>query len=202
MNFFGNGFPIRNSSPLTLRRRPLSLLMRNKRTVPDGVMAKITELHQQGVQGDRNAVNQAYTLLQSVRDLYLRNELVEAYYGSTLALQGRDALEPMERLEKVRSGLTFLDEAVGNDPDQVQIRALRGYVCYRLPEIFFHKTATAVEDFAYLAARYEKEPEVISRDFYRQILADLATAHQNLGHSDAARAIREKLAQLPDVSHD
>ena len=113
-----------------------------------------------GVDGDKTAVQETFDLINKVRRIFPVNPLIDAYYGSILALLGRDALDPMERLGKVHQGLKYLDKAVQQEPDHLEIRILRGYVCYRLPEIFFHKTATGVEDFTYLRECYQKDPRV------------------------------------------
>ncbi len=152
----------------------------DKQQHQESILNEVVKLHQQAVQGDKEAVKKAHSLLKQIRRPNLSNNLVEAYYGSVMTLLGRDAIEPMERLNKVRQGLKSLDKAVQNEPDNVEIRILRGYVCYRLPEAFFHRTATGVEDFRYLTARYQREPNIFSANFYDQLVRDLAAAEQSL----------------------
>ncbi|HYH03793.1 MAG TPA: hypothetical protein VEC37_11860 [Bacillota bacterium] len=158
-------------------------------------LTQIHELLQRGIEGDQEAVRTAYESLTGLRQIYPGDQLIEAYYGSILTLMGRDAVDPMQRLQYVRQGLKVLDEAVKNDPDQVMIRSLRGYVCFRLPEVFFHRTGTSVEDFSYLVARYEREPGVISEEFYNRLLKDLASANKTLSKSEKAK---EKSAKEGD----
>ncbi|HEY8463075.1 MAG TPA: hypothetical protein VIM29_03505 [Bacillota bacterium] len=150
-------------------------------------LAKIAVLFQKGVAGDSEAVKAAYELLTRLRQLFPEDHLLAAYYGSTLTLLGRDAMDPLERLEYVRQGLKVLDEAVTNDGDNVMIRTLRGYVCYRLPEVFFHRTATSVTDFSYLIARHEQNPELFSAEFYQQVKEDLAAAKKTLERIEKCR---------------
>lgn len=157
------------------------------------LLAEVKELHQQGVSGNKEAVEKAYRILKKICDLNIQNNLVEAYYGSILALLGRDAVDPLERLEKVRLGLKFLDNAAANEPDNIEIRILRGYVCIRLPEIFFHRTTTAVEDFTYIISRYENDPGIVTKEFYYRLLRDLASAYKTLGDDEEAQLIQMKL---------
>lgn len=168
------------------------ILGRNNQ-VPDELLSTIITLHKQGIQGDQNAVQEAFDVLEEIRRFYPTNHLVEAYYGSVLTLLGRDALDPMERLEKVRYGLKFLDNAVQDEPDNIDIRIIRGYVCSRLPEVFFHRTATAAEDFSYITTRYETEPGIISNTFYRQVLRDLKQVYRTLGRDPDVHSIQQKI---------
>jgi hypothetical protein len=161
--------------------------------VPDLLLTRVLELHQQGIQGDKDAVKEAFDLLETIRRFYPAHQLVKAYYGSILTLLGRDAVDPIERLEKVRLGLKFLDDAVQTEPDNIEIRITRGYVCSRLPEVFFHRTATGVADFTYIITRYEQDPKIISNSFYKQLLKDLAQAYQTLGREQDAQSIHQKL---------
>jgi hypothetical protein len=186
--------PNRKKNPFISR----SLIRRNYKQgrnsqVPDELLATIVTLQKQGIEGDHNAVQKAFDILEEIRLFYPTNHLVEAYYGSVLTLLGRDALEPMERLEKVRNGLKFMDNAVQNEPDNIDIRIIRGYVCLRLPEVFFHRTQTAVDDFTYIITRYETEPNIISDTFYRKILRDLKQAYRTLGRDPDANSIQQKI---------
>ncbi|MEW6181562.1 MAG: tetratricopeptide repeat protein [Bacillota bacterium] len=150
-------------------------------------------LHERGVTGDKEAVKNAYDLLKKILKAAPRNSVVEAYFGSATALLGRDALDPNERFKKAVKGLRILDGAVSNAPDNTEVRTLRAYVCYRLPENYFHRTATAVEDFGYLAARYEKDPSVFSGNFYCQVLYDLGASYKRLGRKEEAESTWQKL---------
>lgn len=186
--------PKRKLNPIITRYliRKNHLLGRNNQ-VPDELLSAIVTLHNQGIEGDQKAVQEAFGLLEELRRFYPANHLLEAYYGSVLTLLGRDALDPIERMEKVRYGLKFLDNAVQNDPDNIDIKVIRGYVCCRLPEVFFHRTQTAVDDFTHIITRYEAEPNIISNTFYRQILRDLKQAYRTLGRDPDAYSIQQKI---------
>jgi hypothetical protein len=193
-----NGFPFgirmnKDFADLIFDRR--GFFWRRKE-IPEFLMAKVLEFQQKAIDGDKEAVQEAYFLLENIRKSYPVTNRVDAYYGCILTLQGRDALDPIERLGKVRQGLKFLDDAVQNEPDNVEIRILRGYVCYHLPEVFFHRTAMAVEDFEYLVTRFENEPDIFSNEFFRQVLLDLISAYKTLGRDQKIQAVQEKLQTI------
>ena len=147
----------------------------------------------QGVKGDEEAVNKAYKLLNEIRTKVPQNNLVNAYYGSVITLIGRDAVDPMKRFEKTLKGLKILDRAVDKEPENIQIRTLRANVCSKLPEIYFHRTTTAIEDYNYLLTCYEKDSTILPAASYYQFLYELGVAYQNIEQKDNAEACWEKL---------
>lgn len=196
MIHFRPGFKPNNQSgdPLTLERifrRPAFFW--RKKDLLEYLYGRVADLHQKVVEGDKTAVQEAYILINNIRDHFSPDPLINAYYGSILTFQGRDALDPIERIEKVRQGLKFLDEAVQNEPESLEIRILRGYVCLRLPEVFFHRTGIAVEDFNYLITQYEKDSNIFSPEFYRQLLKELKSAYKTLDRNQECQRIQDKL---------
>ncbi|MBM7866191.1 hypothetical protein GTO89_05440 [Heliobacterium gestii] len=158
-------------------------------------LRKIVALHDAGIDGDKAAVLQAHRLLSELRKTKA-TPLVEAYYGSVVALVGRDAVDPSERFAKALEGLKSLDKVVKSHPDLVQARILRGQVCFRLPEQFFHRSRTAIEDFHYLISRYEQDNRLFSADFYWRILFQLGVAYKNIHLIHEAKAAWAKLLTL------
>jgi hypothetical protein len=155
-----------------------------------------------GVKGDKEAVRTAYELSQKLYNEYPDNALAEAYTGSTLALVGRDAIDPGERIKLAMHGVKILDKAVHKDPHNIDIRVLRGYVCFRLPELYFHQTRTAVDDFKYLISRYEESRGIFTQDLYLQILYDLGLAYQNIYlQKDCDDVWKKLLSLVPDSKY-
>jgi tetratricopeptide (TPR) repeat protein len=159
------------------------------------------QLHDTGADGDKEAVVKAYNILQKLHQLHPDNQLVEAYYGSTLALLGRDAIDPLERFSKATKGLKILDRIVNSAPDNVRARILRAYVSYRVPEEFFHRTATAIGDFQELVRLYEEDNSLLSQKTYWQILYNLGVAYQRSGDNDAAQKVWAKLMDVTTDPH-
>lgn len=150
-------------------------------------------LHRDGIDGNKEAVRECFEILCKILKMAPGNNLAEAYYGSATALMGRDAIDPVERFNRAIKGLKMLDRAVDKEPANTEIRILRAYVSYRLPEMYFHRTATAVEDFNYLASRFEDDPGVFSADFYSQVLYHLGKSYKNLGKNQEAEGVWQKL---------
>lgn len=159
------------------------------------------QLHDAGVEGDKEAAAKAHNKLQKLRQQFPDDQLVEAYYGSTLALQGRDAIDPLERFSKASQGLKILDRIVNNAPDNVRARILRAYVSYRVPEEFFHRTATAIADFQYLITLYEQDNCTLPQKTYWQALYNLGAACQRSGDQDTAKRIWKKLLEDTNDPH-
>lgn len=161
----------------------------------DLLLAKAKEQHQQGINGDKNAVKEAFCLLERIRLLDPGNHLAEAYYGSATALLGRDATDTQERTEKAKAGLKILDNAVSHEPDNIEIRTLRGYVSFRLPHVYFRRTKTAIEDFEYLVSHFEQNPNLFIDEFYYQLLYDLGVAYKTLSQDQDAETTWKKLLE-------
>lgn len=160
------------------------------------------KLVDQGIAGDVQAMKKALKALENLRYNIEANNLVEAYYGSTTAMVGREAAESKEGMEKVLEGLRILDESVASEPDNTKIRTLRGIVCFQLPETVFQRTKIAIEDFNYLVDRYEMDASVFSEEPNWQILYDLGMAHENMGEMQAAESIWQKSLSLnPDKKY-
>ncbi|MCG8402524.1 MAG: tetratricopeptide repeat protein [Firmicutes bacterium] len=155
--------------------------------------AEAVNLHKLGVDGDKEAVTRAYELFEQMHQANPDDQVVKAYYGSATTLLGRDAIDPTERFKYALKGNKILDNAVAGHPENIEIRTLRGYVSYRLPEMYFHRTATAIEDFKYLVERYEQDNSAFSRDFYWQLLFDMGVAYKNIGQQEQAEATWTKL---------
>lgn len=162
----------------------------------EAVLAKGIELHDLAVQGQKGAAQEALQWLDRARLMEPDNPEAQAYYGSALALAGRDSIDPQERFAKVLRGLKILDRTVAAHGDLVRPRVLRAYVTYRLPEEYFYRTQTAIEDFRYLIDRYEQDSTVFGEQFYWQLLSDLAKAYMNIGKGEEAKAVQEQLEKL------
>jgi len=161
------------------------------------LLQQAIKLHDKGaLENDKEAVVKAYELLKKLSRSNPEDPVINAYYGSSITLMARDGTDPIKRMKDVRKGLGILDGVVRNAPDNIQARILRGNVCFRLPEIMFHRNATAVEDFSYLVNRYEQNSSVFSRDFYLQLLANLSTAYRNIGKKEESQKVEEKLQSL------
>ncbi|MGP4039123.1 tetratricopeptide repeat protein [Gracilibacillus sp. D59] len=153
------------------------------------------KLFMKGVDGDKKAVKLAYDIFLKLRNTAPNNALIEAYYGSTLALLGRDASQPLEKADKAQEGLDALNQAISKDPNHKEIRMLRSNVCLRLPESFFQCSKVAVEDISFLLNRYQKDSSYLTNNQVRELIKDLSTAYQNMGNPDEASKVLKRLSK-------
>jgi hypothetical protein len=159
-------------------------------------LKEATKLHKEGLDGDQSAVKSAYEKLMKLRTLVPNNGLIEAYFGSTLVLLARDATKLMEKEEKALEGLDALNRAVELEPNHKEVRFLRANVCLRLPEVYFHCAATAIEDFSYLLDRYQESSNYLTYNQVCKTMRNLSTAYVNAGNPDQANNVIQQLAQF------
>lgn len=81
-----------------------------------------------------------------------------AYLGSSLAVAGGEALNPLTKMKRVKDGLKYLDMVIKKyGKDSYYPLLLRANVGMALPS-FFKREKTAVEDFLRLEEWYHREP--------------------------------------------
>ena len=162
-------------------------------TAPGESFAAAVNLHDLGVKGDQEAVQKARRMFEEIWSENPDHHLAEAYLGSATALLGRDHPNLDEKFRLAVEGLKLLDSAVSKDENNVEIRILRGHVCFNLPEMYFHRLATAVEDFEFLISGYRRNKRVFSKEFYLETMFNLGSAYKQLGRSEEAEAVWKKL---------
>ncbi|MBM7572336.1 tetratricopeptide repeat protein [Aquibacillus albus] len=155
--------------------------------------------------GDKNAVNKANEIFSKLRKAEPDNALIEAYYGTTMMLTARDKISPLSRLKETIAGMKILDEAVSADPENSRIRLLRGRAAYRLPEKYFQRTQTAIEDYNFLIDREMQEEEgFLDTVKYLQLNYELGEAYSRIGRNQDAAMCWKRLineTQDPDFLH-
>ncbi len=109
-------------------------------------IAPIRELHLKGVEGDKKAVEEAYSLLLPLLEKEPENPLYQVYKGSCLTLKARDAVWPPKKLEYAREGFQTMDQAVAASPENNEVRFIRAMCALNVPK-FFKRLDQALEDF-------------------------------------------------------
>jgi hypothetical protein len=104
------------------------------------------------VTSDDNQIITMDQKFQVIQKMKHDNSLIEAYDGSTLALLGRDAVQPLEKADKVQERLDSLNQAISMDPNQKEIRLLRANVCQQLPPLRASASLSAMTSSCRLAA--------------------------------------------------
>ncbi|MBO9598069.1 MAG: hypothetical protein J7559_09675 [Cohnella sp.] len=159
-------------------------------------LAAAVRLHSEGVSGSKEAVRRAQAQFKSLHMQYPDNAAVKAYYGSSLALMARDSLRPSERLNLAKQALALLDEAVAAEPEERMHRMLRGKIAYHLPEPFFHRTDTAIEDYAMLIDHELTNPGSLDRKAYAQLVYELGEAYFRTQRTKEAKLCWRMLPML------
>lgn len=163
---------------------------------PGDYFTEAVNLHNLGVGGDKEAVEKAHEMFKQICAEDPDNHLAAAYLGSVTALLGRDHPNLNEKFRLATKGLKFLDQAVSKEPQNTEIRILRGHVCFNLPDMYFHRLTTAVEDFEFLISRYRRNKRIFTRDFYIKTIFDLGSAYKQLGRDEEAEAVWKKILLL------
>lgn len=143
----------------------------------------IIRLHGEGVLGNAASVQEANRLLELLRRDYPGVPLAEAYHGSTMILVARDATKPLDKLKWCKNGLMLLDKAVAAAPHDLMVRLLRGKAAAQLPEKYFKRTQTAIEDYTFLIDQELRQPGVLEADEYSNIIYELGEAYSSIGRN-------------------
>jgi len=161
-----------------------------------GLFAEAVNLHNRGIDGDKGAVKKAHEMFKKISAANPGDYLAAAYLGSVTTMLGRDEIDPNKRFKLALRGLKLLDQAVAQESENIEIRTLRGLVCYNLPDLYFHRLTTAVEDFCVLVSRYEKKKNSFSRELYWKILYNLGSAYKSLERSEESASTWRKLLSV------
>jgi len=157
------------------------------------------QYYEQALEGDREAAFKAFDIFSQAMEKHRRNPLVQAYYADCLSMTGKYQEDVPGMIGLTIQAMKTYDRLVADYPDNVQLRLMRAYHSYRLPETFFHRTATAIEDFLVLTERYRDDSSILPEPLYWQMLFDLGAAYARLGMEEEAHQV---WAQLTEQSPD
>jgi hypothetical protein len=162
---------------------------------------------------DQDADKQAHEALAELEKAYPGDPVAKAYRGSLELLDAAHNWAIWNLHKQAAEGLTLLDEAVTQAPDEPEVRFIRAATSWHLPG-FYHRRAQCESDFQLLAARAETDvqkgilvPELgaATYNYWGQILVgrnDLGGARkafatavriapQSPGGQDAAKRLRQ-----------
>lgn len=105
--------------------------------------------HDQGVAGDKGAVDKGFSCFDKVLELDHANAVALVYRGSLWTLRGRDAWWPFTKMSHVEKGIDEMDRSADLAPDNITVRLARGINSVQLPDMF-HRLPVALKDFNYL----------------------------------------------------
>lgn len=150
-------------------------------------------LHELGFAGNKKASRLAMEMWEQATEAYPNDPVAMAYYGSSMALVGRDAGDPQLMFGNGMRGLKIIRQACGMDPNNLELRRLRAFVLYALPESFFHLSTQAIKDFQSLIAAYKNNKKIFSPEIYHEILYDLGIAYERTSNEEKAKNVWREL---------
>jgi tetratricopeptide (TPR) repeat protein len=139
---------------LSLSQQSIKELEANLQQKPNDVEALVALsrlYHDQGADGNKEAVEKGFICLDKALDLDPSNAIAYAYRGSLWTMRGRDAWFPFTKLQHVDKGIDELDKAADLAPDNITVRLTRGINSLQLPSMF-KRLGTAIKDFSFLLA--------------------------------------------------
>jgi hypothetical protein len=129
--------------------------------------------------GDAAADREAHAALAGFEQAFPGDATAMAYHGSLQLLDAAHSWQVWNLRKQAADGLSLLDEAVAQAPEDSEVRFLRAATDWHLPG-FLHRREQAEADFAILAAHAEEDarlgklpPELAaaSLSYWAQILS-------------------------------
>lgn len=143
----------------------------------------------------KQAVSQALKILEQLYEKHPDVPIIEGYYGSSLALAGRESEDAQGLFGSAIKGMKHLNHAVEKSPDNARLRLLRASMCVCLPEAFFHVGEKGYQDFLLVLSAYEKDRSLLTPEQYGRVLHDMARCCERLGKGNEAEGYWSRLAQ-------
>ncbi|WP_239618259.1 hypothetical protein [Cohnella mopanensis] len=182
-----------NKSSMQENEGSKQILNESNQAVFERRLAEAIDLHNEGLGGDTKAVWKADSKLEKLCKDFPDQPIAAAFHGSIMTLIARDESSPITRFQWASRGLKLLDESVASAPSDIRIRMLRGSIAYRLPEQFFHRTETAIEDYLFLIDGELRNPGSISRDTYEKLIYELGEAYHRIDRLQEAKICWSRL---------
>lgn len=116
----------------------------------DSLMVEGRELFYQSVESDEfiDPAIHIFTGLQSESNQYYTT--ATTYIGALTCLKGKHAFWPRKKFEYVNEGLKIMDEALAQDPNNLEGLFIRATTTYYLP-FFFHRKEQSQQDMRNLS---------------------------------------------------
>lgn len=180
-------------------------------TNPSHAWAEGKQLFYELISGQSKSTDASQRYWQRAADAQPDAVVPQAYLGATNMMASAHSRWLPTKGQLARTGLKQLDAAVAADPENVEVRFLRGMTSYNLPG-FFERGAIAAEDLAFVAGRAKEAvasqqllpgqgaAALYHHGLLREVAKDRATARQAWQDAIAiapdsapAKAARERL---------
>lgn len=153
-------------------------------------------LYQRGLAGDKQAVEECITKLESALKTQPDNQLARVYLGSAYTLRSRDLGFGVKKWKALKHGLSLMDQAVAAAPNDVSVRFLRALTTQALPAILGRRQSTR-EDFEILVTTIGKEPDKLNSADQQTLYYNAGLAAKQSGDTTRAVNLWKKAEQHP-----
>jgi len=102
-----------------------------------------------GMKENKEAVIKAEYYLKRLIELDKKNGLALVYCGSVKTMKARDAVFIWDKISYVKKGIELMDKAVALEPDDAEIRLVRGANAATMPKIM-GRLSIALTDFKHI----------------------------------------------------
>ena len=116
-----------------------------------------------GVKEDKEAVIKAEHYLERLIEINNENSLALVYYGSIITMKARDAVF-WNKIKFVKQGIEQMDKAVRLDPDNLEVRLVRGSNSVAMPKMM-NRLSVALTDFKHIE-KLDNEKQLKLSDKY------------------------------------
>lgn len=151
-----------------------------------------------GSQHDKKAVKKAEEYLLQVLRVDSTQGLALVYYGSVLTMKARDIFFPWNKMKYVKKGISRMDKAVYFEPDNPEVRLIRGINSISLPSMF-DRFSIGLEDFKHIE-RLDKEKTLdMTEKFWLPYYYNFGLA---LWKTEKYAEAREKFINIIELNSD
>ena len=172
---------------------------------------KIREQFEAGFRGDRAALDGAMAAAQKVLDAQPAHAEAMVYLGAaTLVLSGRAFLEANDMDKGMQlwgKGNSLMDKAVELQPDNIEVRNLRGTTLLigsrqTPPDWQPALLAKSLADFKHMLELRKDDLRSLSEHDHGELLASLADAYDRTGDKDKSQVFLERMVkELPGTEY-
>lgn len=128
--------------------------------------------HFKAIQKVKKNAQKSVTFLSKSLEINGKDNETLCYLGSATTMLANTTWNPIKKMSHANKGISFMDKAIRRDPDNITVRMTRGNNSINLPS-FLKRVDTGIEDFQYLAALIEEDPEK-HKSIAKEVFSSLA----------------------------
>jgi len=118
-----------------------------------------------GDKTDKDAVQKAEEYLSKLLGIDPGNGLAMVYLGSTITMKAQFTRLPWRQLNFMKKGFSRMDKAVYFEPDNPEVRLIRGINSASVPGMFA-RLSIALEDFQHIEKLHREKPLEMTSNFW------------------------------------